>query len=115
MRKYFLVCILLTIISGCSAPDKNAIPSDILAPNAMEAIIYDMHLAEGIIANQHVPFDSIAMKAQSYNQFIYTKHKTTAEVFCKSVDFYTQHPTILDSIYQGVIIKLTEYESRLTK
>jgi hypothetical protein len=115
MQKYLFGAICLMLILACGKTDKNAIPPDVMNKEQMENILYDMHLAEGIVGYQSSGLDSNARKVLGYYEQIYKKNNLTKEQFIHSYDFYIQHPVMLDSIYSNIITKLSEQESLLRK
>lgn len=115
MQKYFFASICLTLFWACSVPDANTIPADVFPKEKMESILYDMHLAEGVIAISPTKGDSNARRALGYYDLIYQKHQVTKEEFKASYDFYIRHPVLMDSVYNNIIVRLSETESYLKK
>lgn len=115
MQKYLFASICLALFFSCSVPDPNTIPENVIAQEKMEGILYDMHLAEGVIAINPSKGDTNARRALGYYDQIYKKHNITKEEFKTSYDFYIKHPVLMDSVYNDVIIRLSETESYLRK
>lgn len=115
MQKYLFAAITTVLFYACALPDKNQIPADVLSQHKMESILFDMHLAEGVVGNNPEKLDSNARKALGYYQMIYAKHQVSEEAFKKSFDFYTAHPVLLDSVYSHVIERLSLQENLLRK
>lgn len=91
------------------------VPADVIPQPKMQDILYDMHLAEGVIAIQPSQGDSNTRRALGYYDLIYRKHQVSKEEFKKSYEFYIQHPVLLDSVYTRMIEKLNETELLLRK
>lgn len=115
MQKYLFIAICVLLFFACAVPDKNAIPEGVLKPEQMELVLYDMHLAEGVVATVPSGADSNARRALGYYQIIYKKHQVTEEQFKQSFQFYVQHPVLLDSVYGRVIERLSVQESIIRK
>ena len=115
MQKYLFGAICLILILSCGKSDKNTIPADVLNKEQMESILYDMHLAEGIVGYEVRSSDSNARRVLGYYEQIYKKNNITKAQFNTSYQFYIQHPVMLDSIYSNIITKLSEHESILRK
>ncbi len=115
MQKYLFVAISIVLFFSCSLPDANKIPADVLSKEKMEALLYDIHLAEGVIATTPTQADSNTRRALGYYEIIYKKHQVTETQFKQSYDFYTKHPVLLDSVYSRVIEKLSVQETILRK
>lgn len=115
MQKYLFASICLLLFFACAVPDKNAIPDGVLKPEQMEAVLYDMHLAEGVVATVPHGADSNTRRALGYYQLIYKKHQVSEEQFKNSYQFYVQHPVLLDSVYGRVIEHLSVQESIIRK
>ncbi|MES2689101.1 MAG: DUF4296 domain-containing protein [Bacteroidota bacterium] len=114
MQKYLFVSICI-LFFACSVPEYNTVPPDVIPKEKMVGILYDMHLAEGVIAIYPSKGDSNARRALGYYEIIYKKHSTTKEEFKKSYDFYIAHPVLMDSVYTNMIEKLNEKELLLRK
>lgn len=114
MQKYLFASICL-LFFACSAPDFNAVPADVIPKEKMVSILYDMHLAEGVVHIYPSQGDSNARRALGYYDLIYKKHGTSKEEFTKSYDFYVTHPVLMDSVYTRMIEQLNEKELLLRK
>src|SRR5688572_10082641 len=99
MRPVLFLCLISIFISCRSKNDKA-----ILAPEKMEAVLFDFVMAEAY-TNTHVNVDSVIL-AQKENAKLQKKvfaiHGITREQFQESFDYYTRHANeftpILDSI-----------------
>ncbi len=100
---------------SCSLPEYNQVPADVLSENKMQDILKDIHLAEGYLSINPSPGDSNLRKAKGFYELIYKKHGVTETDFQKSMDYYCEHPVLLDSVYSKLIINLSEMETNLRK
>jgi len=115
MQKYFLIGFGVLLFYTCSLPDKNNLPNHIIDKDKMEKVIYDMHMAEGLVALKPMNVDSNTKHVLAFYKSIYTKHKITEADFKESIVYYSQNPELLDSVYESLIIRLTEFESAISK
>lgn len=90
------VWIVVCSLSSC-AP---GVPDEYIQPGKMEDILYDYHLAQGIIDTdgQRKMGDSIYIKA--YKLAVMKKHGVSEADFDKSLQYYMRHTTRLHDIYE---------------
>lgn len=94
---------------------KVEIPSDIIPQDTMMHVLMDIHLAEaGLRTNDTFHADSIMQVTVNYYDFIFTKYRITKDEFKRSFKFYTDHPDILEDIYQKMIEEMSKKESEIT-
>ena len=96
---FFLICIL---IISCSP--KHKIPDEILDPNRMQAVLWDMLRTDQFVSNYGRRDSTSSMKDKSTRLYteVFKINKTTKSQFEKSIDFYNLHPDlfkiVLDSL-----------------
>src|SRR5882724_11301313 len=99
--------VLVSLLFLFSCKDKNAVPSGILKPAAMQTVLWDMLRADAFTFN-FITKDS-AKKPEPENvklqQQIFAEHKTTKEEFYKSYEFYKAHPVLMQSILDSMLSK----------
>lgn len=95
MKWIFLGIVFLFSMSACKNPE--AIPKTVLPPPQMQAILIDVHLLEAgsQVSPNIIPF-------QEGYAAIFKKHKTSPTQYQKSMQFYQNHPKLLETVYQGV-------------
>ena len=86
-----ILCVLLSL-AACT----NRLPSGVLPPEKLEAILYDYHLAQSMISE--LP-SSERYQKDLYFDYIYAKHGVTAEVVDSSLVYYARNPKALSLIY----------------
>lgn len=107
-RLVFIALLSVIVISSCGESNNSPIPKD-----KMVKLMTDIHLSEvyGTMVNDSLHqsinrnMDSIAF----YYKSILAHHDVTIEDFKKSLDWYSDHPIELDSVYievQNEMIKL---------
>lgn len=82
---------------GC----KPGIPDDIIKPDKMEKILFDMHIVDGYISTIYVP-DSTRKVAAAYYRGIYKKFGTDSAQYNKSLKWYNNNPKELGDIYKNI-------------
>ncbi|TAE72684.1 MAG: DUF4296 domain-containing protein [Bacteroidetes bacterium] len=102
-----LVNFLFLFFISCSNSNKN-IPVDIIRPEKMRAILIDIHLLEGKIAEaNYINNDSAIFNYHKESNFIWKKHKIDSSYFRKSFKYYTENPKIMTQIYQEIVDSLS--------
>ena len=98
MRISFVLMIIF--LSACN-PE---IPKDVLPPDKMEKLMWDMMLADEMILQYKVTDSSFmkVAKQSRYYQSIFRIHNTTEETFRKSVKFYMEHPSIFKPVLDSM-------------
>ena len=82
---------------GC----KPGIPADIIRPDKMEKVLYDIHVADGYIST--IPtVDSAKKVGAAYYNGIYKKFEIDSAIYSKSMDYYYDHPEKLSVIYKSI-------------
>jgi hypothetical protein len=112
MQKYITILFLLLLVAVACSEKR---PENILLPNIMEAVLTDMHVAEGFLNTRPSAIDSLKQLGVGYREEIYKKHQTNQEQFTASFDYYNLHPEELDSIYADVITNLSKMEVEFRK
>jgi hypothetical protein len=82
---------------GC----KPGIPDDIIKPDKMEKILYDMHIVDGYLSTIYIP-DSARKVAAGYYKGIYKKFETDSVQYNKSLQWYNVNPKELDAMYKNI-------------
>lgn len=98
--RYLLLLALLFSIVSCEVK----IPENIIAPEKMEAFLYDYHLVQSM-SGEYVAND---YKEKLFYSHIFQKHGITSELFDSSLLWYNRYPKHLRKIY-------TNLETRLEK
>jgi hypothetical protein len=101
MRKYLVI--ILLVIASCA--DKEKFPEEIIPPEKMEHVLWDMITAGEFYNSQIARLDSSYNKdsamLDTYAR-VFQIHKIKREDFDRSYDWYKQHPdemsVILDSL-----------------
>ncbi|MGN6617768.1 MAG: DUF4296 domain-containing protein [Ilyomonas sp.] len=92
MRLSILFIFLLFFIA-CS--NGNKIPDNVLTPEKMKPVLWDMILADQYILSKDPNQDSIKSQAIVKFEEVFAKHKIDKESFYNSFRYYEEHPDLL--------------------
>ena len=95
----FLICLILISCSG-----RNTVPSDIIKPNKMQSILWDVMRAQVLsteIARKDSSINEVA-EIKILNQKIFELYNITAPDFDKSYSWYTSHPDVMRAIFDSL-------------
>lgn len=118
-------CLLLTanclfVFSSCGEKQPTPVPADVLPKEKMAQVFTDIHMAE---AGANAPMitdipakdlDSISKSNISF-QKIFDKNQITKEQYDKSLQFYIDHPELLDKVYEEVLNELSKMQGEASK
>ncbi len=99
MRKYFSIILVALCLAGCARPD------GVIRTGKMEDVLYDLHVAEGIIYARGYAYGHDSLVAKYYESVL-AKHGITQAEFDSSLVWYTDHPLRFNRIYPKVIARL---------
>lgn len=94
MKKGLFSVVMILVMLGCKPP----VPKDIIQPDQMGKILYDIHVVDGYVNTIPKP-DSAKMVAASYYKGVYKKFAIDSASYNKSLDFYYKHPDLMNPIY----------------
>lgn len=92
-----LACLLL--FASCGEKRK----ADVLAPNKLESILYDYHLAQVMVSD--LPTQE-RYKKELYFDYIYSKYGVTSAEIDSSLVYYARYPETLSQIYKNLSLRL---------
>ena len=96
-------CIVMALV-GC----KPGVPNQYIQPDDMEDILYDYHIADGMVSTR--PGETADL-TQAYHVAVLKKHHVTQSEFDSSMVYYMENAEILHTIYENLSERLQE-ESR---
>lgn len=79
---------------------------NILSSGKMEDVLYDYHLAQGML--EQLPADQREKMAQAYIDAVFEKYHITEGEFDSSLIWYNRHSSDLKKIYANIQERLTE-------
>ncbi|WP_316831588.1 DUF4296 domain-containing protein [Pedobacter aquatilis] len=110
MRRLITVLVIASIIVGC----KEKMPPNIIAPDKMQNILFDIHVVDGYISTIALP-DSSKKVAAAYYKGIYKKFGIDSAKYAQSMSYYYQHPKDLDKIYKNITQRLSKQQKKMEK
>nr|WP_199157200.1 DUF4296 domain-containing protein [Pedobacter sp. ASV2] len=110
MRRLIWVLGITFLWIGC----KPGMPNDVIKPDKMEKILYDIHVADGYVSTIYVT-DSAKKVAASFYNGIYKKFNTDSAQYSKSMAYYNAHTDELRKIYANISKKLELQKTKMQK
>jgi hypothetical protein len=108
MRKYFFLIVVALFFWACHhQPTAQISNKDVIAKEEMIQLLSDMHLADAAVQGLKINRDSSDKLYKLYYAQIFEKHKTNTTQFKKSLQYYTQHPEMMDQMYMKVVENLS--------
>lgn len=110
--KHLLICFLATcIFAACNSkqkPAEQARPDWLLDEKTMVDVITDLRIADAAtyINTGTPPRDKVKDRA-----FIMKKYHIPDSTFMMSHEYYTNHPDMINRIYEKVVDRLSEMEA----
>ncbi len=102
MRHLPFLLLILSMVIGC----KPSVPSRFIQPDAMEDLLYDLHLFQSLAQNDYD--NEMSQRRHLYYQATFAKHGVTAEEFDSSMVWYYTNAEELHTIYQHVAERLEQ-------
>lgn len=105
MHRFFRFSFLLAIAfivasSFCSCGD--SIPSEYLQPKELEEVLYDYHVALGMLYGDMLNDENRAYNERLYKLAVLKKHNVSEEKFEKSMVYYMRHAEDLQKVYKSL-------------
>src|SRR5687768_12776585 len=103
MKKPGIIILMIILFASCS--NKQEIPSNVLPPDKMEQVLWDMMRADqylGIyVFNRDTSKNRINESLEYYHR-IFKLHQVTKEQFDRSYTFYRAHPILFKAIMDSI-------------
>jgi hypothetical protein len=110
MRRFCWACLALIVVEGC----KPGLPKDIVQPDKMNAVLYDIHMADGYITT--IPNQDSAKKiSAAYYKGIYKKFGIDSVMYTRSMNYYYDHPDLMANMYTTITKRLEKTKDSLNK
>jgi hypothetical protein len=110
MRRFCWAGLVFILIGGC----KPGVPKDIIQPEEIRLVLYDMHIADGYISTIPVP-DSAKKVGASFYKAIYKKYGIDSAMYTKSMNYYYDHVDDMGDIYKDVTARLQKSKDSMDK
>ena len=104
LRDILFFVIACSIIVAC----KPGVPKGIIKPGKMEDILFDIHVADGMVQNNPTVANNIEYNRTLYRLGVLKKYNVTQAEFDSSMVYYSRHSDRLHEIYEGVAEKLNK-------
>jgi hypothetical protein len=102
MKKIFVVTCIIVVCWGC---DGNQLPSDVLPPETMRAVMWDLirsgEFLEAFVIYKDTSADNTAPGVFWYRQ-VYKMHNVTEGQFRKSYAYYKAHPQLMKDVLDSL-------------
>ena len=110
MKIFFILIVACVLLNAC----KPGIPKEIIQPDQMQKILYDLHLVDGYINS--IPLqDSAKRVAAAYYKGVYKKFGIDSVTYSKSMDFYYANPEIMNAMYVKLEAELKKNKVKVEK
>ena len=107
--KRMLIFILSVCLFSCGQEQKPLIiPANILPQQKMAQVLTDIHIAEAEI-NLNSPPDSASKMTTDFEK-TFTKDSITKQQYEESLNFYMDHPQLLDTVYVQALNELSKMQ-----
>ncbi len=110
MKKILFLGVIFVVLAGCKSP----IPEDIIQPDKMGKVLYDIHMVDAYISTMPDQ-DSAKRVAAAYYKGIYKKFAIDSVSYQKSMDFYYDNPEIMAELYDQIKGKITNVKTKTEK
>ncbi len=100
MRKLCFIFLL-----GLAACSNRKVPSDIIQPEKMKPLIFDMMRADQFVDSYVLTDTALKSKEQHIKLYeqVFLIHKTNRDQFYKSLSYYQQHPKINKVLFDSLM------------
>ena len=109
-----LLTVLLLSCGGNKDEEESAAPQySVLTVAEMEAVLFDMYLAEAFIRQKEREGKNNIYYSEHYYDLMFDKHQLDTTKLLRSYEFYAAKPEILKEINQKVLDSLIVLETHL--
>lgn len=107
-----IFCVLF--LFGCTAPEEEIAPDDLLSKDKFVEVMVDVQLLEAIRKQKMIREDDPTVKLASWYKEVFQKHSITEEQFTSTFTWYYGHPDEMILIYEEVFEQLSLLEGKET-
>lgn len=101
MKKIPILVAALLLVAACRSEQR---PADVLAPQAMAAVLADAYMLEGFYAVEtEYRYDTMLPEVLAAYDDILTRHGTSREAVERSFEYYSSHPDQYRPIQDSVL------------
>lgn len=103
IRSAVSLLLVLLLLTACGGR-----PSNVLSDKKMEALLYDLYIAEGQTSVEYELFSSDSIRKRKLLDSVLEKHKINKETLDASLEWYATHLEAYDKINSKIITKFSE-------
>lgn len=104
MKKYFSVALFMFACVALFLSCKPQVPGKYIQPGDMEDILFDYHIAMGMVSEN----DTNDFQKRMYEASVLKKHGVTEAEFDSSLVYYTRHADRFQTIYENLSKRLSD-------
>jgi hypothetical protein len=109
MFRFAVMFVMIVAFGACNQPEEQ--PQVLLPEEQMVQVLVELHLAEARVELIQIPQDSIRPLLKQRYSDIFTQLEIDTTAFNTTFEYYEQHPTEMDLLYEKVIDNLVEREA----
>ena len=97
-----VVLFLVTLLCACSS--STSVPENILPPNRMKELVFDMARADEFVNSYVMRDTSLKPKEQHIKMYeqVFLIHKTNHDEFYRSFKYYQEHPDLNKALFDSI-------------
>lgn len=105
---FFVLCSSIIAMTMVLSSCKPALPPDVLTESELEAVLYDFHIAQGMVETQPSTGGYQDMEARRYelHQAVFRKHDITQAQFDTTMVFYCSDLERLNRVYKHLALRM---------
>lgn len=112
MKKVIVIFACL-FFNACSDKKTESIPQFILPKEKMAGLLLDIHLLEASIGLNSMGTDKVPPGSTIPNFDVLKKNNISKKQYDENFEFYTQHPELLNEVYQLVLNDLSSMQAQV--
>ena len=113
MQKYNIILVSLMLFFFACTGDE--IPKGVLAQDTMIGLLTQIHIADGSMYNTMQVPDSLYKYGLNKYDIVLKSFHTDSNQLKKSMRYYSQHPDILEKMYDKIQVNLKQKSDSLNK
>ncbi len=112
IKKVFYIALCI-ILAACSAKTEVKIPDTILPKRKMAEVLIDVHLLEASMNLNIYNPDRTVIQEPTPGFDVLKKNNITKRQFDESFGFYSEHPALLNELYDSVLVSLSKLQAEV--
>ena len=108
-----ILTLLLLFLYSCTQPEQKFQKSELIAAKDLVPVLYDLHLADGLLSLSEVRNDYNDMDSLGQYSSILESYGYSLKQLNNTMEYYSNDPETLNEIYETVITQLTELEGEI--